>query len=113
MFLCNDFVWPIGQLEQEKGGHFLSSFSFAHCCTEVHFVSFLSGGFITAIVVNPPERKLAKRTSVYCCTAVSNRATESQLVQNVSEGAFLFLLLRRLKARNQSQCPQEGTFGHI
>lgn len=57
MFLCNDFVWPIGQLEQEKGGHFLSSFSFAH----------------------------------YCCTAVSNRATESQLVQNVSEGAFLFL----------------------
>ena len=36
MFLCNDFVWPIGQLEQEKGGHFLSSFSFAHyCCTAV------------------------------------------------------------------------------
>ena len=34
--------------------------------TEVRFVSFLSGGFITAIVVNPPERKLAKRTSVKC-----------------------------------------------
>jgi hypothetical protein len=33
-------------------------------CTEVHFASFLSGGFITAIVVNPPERRLAKRTSV-------------------------------------------------
>ena len=30
----------------------------------MHFASFLSGGFITAIVVNPPERKLAKRTSV-------------------------------------------------
>jgi hypothetical protein len=26
----------------------------------VRFASFLSGGFITAIVVNPPERKLAK-----------------------------------------------------
>ena len=26
---------------------------------EVRVVSFLSGGFITAIVVNPPERKLA------------------------------------------------------
>ena len=31
-------MWPIGQLEQEKGGHFLSSFSFAvlqsssNCC---------------------------------------------------------------------------------
>jgi hypothetical protein len=26
----------------------------------------VSGGFITAIVVNLPERKLAKRTSVQC-----------------------------------------------
>ena len=33
-------------------------------CTEVRFASFLSGGFITAIIVNPLERKLAKRTSV-------------------------------------------------
>ena len=32
-------------------------------CTEVRFSSFFSGGFIIAIVVNPPERKLAKRTS--------------------------------------------------
>ena len=32
--------------------------------TEVRFVSFLSGAFITAVVVNPPEKKLAKRTSV-------------------------------------------------
>ena len=34
--------------------------------TEVRFASFHSGAFITAIVVNPPERKLAKRTSVHC-----------------------------------------------
>ena len=33
-------------------------------CTEVRFASFLSSEFITAIVVNPPERNLAKRTSV-------------------------------------------------
>ena len=32
-------------------------------CTEVHFASFLSGLFITTIVVNPEERKLEKRTS--------------------------------------------------
>jgi hypothetical protein len=38
--------------------------------TEVRFASLLSGGFITAIIVNPPERKLAKCTSVQC-TAVS------------------------------------------
>ena len=33
-------------------------------CTEMHFVNFFSSGFITAIIVNPPERKLAKCTSV-------------------------------------------------
>ena len=32
--------------------------------TEMRFASFLYSGFITAIVVNPPERKLAKCTSV-------------------------------------------------
>jgi len=30
----------------------------------VRFAKFLSGEFITGIVVNPPDRKLAKRTSV-------------------------------------------------
>ena len=32
----------------------------------VRFASFLSDGFITAIVVNPPESKLAKCTFVHC-----------------------------------------------
>ena len=32
--------------------------------TEVRIASFLYAGFITAIVVNPPERKLANGTSV-------------------------------------------------
>ena len=32
--------------------------------TEVNFASFLSGAFITDMVVHPPERKLAKRTSL-------------------------------------------------
>ena len=34
-------------------------------CTEVWCASFFPGGFLTAIVVNPPERRLAKRTSVH------------------------------------------------
>ena len=34
-------------------------------CSEVRFASFLCGGFINATVVNSPERKLAKHTSVY------------------------------------------------
>ena len=33
-------------------------------CTELRFASFLSGGFTTMAVINPPERKLTKRTSV-------------------------------------------------
>ena len=33
-------------------------------CTEVHFTSLLSGGFTTMAVINPPESKLEKRTSV-------------------------------------------------
>jgi hypothetical protein len=32
----------------------------------VRFASFLSGVFTTMAVKNPPEKKLAKRTSVQC-----------------------------------------------
>ena len=39
----------------------------AYQCTEVRFASLLSGEFITAIVVNLPERKLEKCTSVQWC----------------------------------------------
>ena len=42
-----------------------SSYYVLHC-TEVRFVSFLSGGFTIMAVINPPERKLAKRISVHC-----------------------------------------------
>ena len=35
-------------------------------CTEVRFANFFSGVFITVIVVNPLEKKLAKRTCVQC-----------------------------------------------
>ena len=38
--------------------------------SEVRFASIFSSGFITAIVVNPQERKLAKGTSVHCVSAV-------------------------------------------
>ena len=39
-----------------------------HHCTDVRFARFLSGGFTTMAVINPPERKLAKRTSVHWMT---------------------------------------------
>ena len=43
----------------------------AHC-KDVRFVSFLSAGFITAIVVFSPDKKLAKHTSVHCSTLGAN-----------------------------------------
>jgi hypothetical protein len=41
-----------------------SGFFVSKECTEVRFASFLSGGMTTRAVINPPEKKLAKRTSV-------------------------------------------------
>ena len=35
-------------------------------CTEVRFASFLFDGFTNMAVINPPEWRLAKRTSVKC-----------------------------------------------
>ena len=43
---------------------YVSSLSPAHY-TEVRFASFLSGGFSNMAVINQPERKLAKHTSVH------------------------------------------------
>ena len=34
--------------------------------TEMRFSCLLSGGFTTMAVMNPPEKKLANRTSVQC-----------------------------------------------
>ena len=44
-------------------------------CAEVRFASFLSGGYATITsVINSPERRLAKCTSVHCCINWSKHA---------------------------------------
>ena len=55
-------------------------------CTEVPFASFFSGGFITAIVVNPPERRLAKRTSVHWLVPGKFRELPAPLSKKVQRG---------------------------
>ena len=55
--------------------------------TNVRFASFLSGGFITAIVVNSPERKLEKRTSVDCSD--SQYSLEADSAQDSDLAHFL------------------------
>ena len=52
-------------------------------CTEVHFVSFLSGGFTTMVVINPPERKLAKRTSMHCAEKNSGKGVSNSQKRTV------------------------------
>ena len=58
-------IWPRGLIKLHQPAH----------CTEVRFGSFLSGGFIAAIVVNPREMKLAKRTSVHCANSKNSLNT--------------------------------------
>ena len=62
-------------------------------CTKVGFDSFLSGGFITAIVVNSPEMKQAKRTSVHCMQR-SNSAAVHYGIKKFMNRKFLPLLIR-------------------
>ena len=51
-------------------------------CTEVRFASFLSGGFTTMAVINPPERKLAKRISLKWRTDTQNLCSGYQRAAN-------------------------------
>ena len=65
------------EIEKLSGGHknlsyknqnnvaFANPAHLFHHSTEMRFSRFFSGVFITAIVVNPPEKKLAKRTSMH------------------------------------------------
>ena len=64
-------------------------------CTEVRFASSLSGGFITSIVVNPPERKLAKRTSVQWLN-FPKQAKSQKLLNR--------LLVEIIKVREKKNC---------
>ena len=56
--------------EEGKGKQAKLSSRKSKHCTKVQFSSLQSGGFITAIILKPPERKLAKRTSVHCLECV-------------------------------------------
>ena len=51
-------------------------------CTDMRLASFLSGGFITAILVNLPEKKQAKRTSVQCGKQLESEIFENILLEN-------------------------------
>ena len=51
--------------------------------TELRFANFLSGGFITVIVVNPSERKLAKHTSVHLSVAAPSFVKQSMSSMHV------------------------------
>ena len=50
-----------------RGGTVIDTVSYSSDTLHIDVIcQFFSGGFITAIVVNPTERRLAKCTSVHC-----------------------------------------------
>ena len=49
-----------------------------HHCTQMRFACFFSGGFTNKAVINPSERKLAKRISVHCAMQCQNCPYSSQ-----------------------------------
>ena len=57
----------------------------------MRFASFLSGEFVTVIVVNPPERRLAKRTSVQ--STARDFAVDERIEQSMDDYSQLILLL--------------------
>ena len=69
--------------------HFLSKF------TEVRFAIFLPGGFTTMAVMNPPEKKLEKRTSVHCPSRLHI------LCQNTVHILFLSYLDKQFEKRQK------------
>ena len=67
--LCTDFKHAYDNSKLPRGTKsevYLKCLTLATVhCTEVRFASFFSGGFITAIVVNPPEKETGK---THLCT---------------------------------------------
>jgi ribosomal silencing factor RsfS len=45
----------------------------------MRFASFLSDGFITALLVNPPEKKQAKRICVQWCIVMCSTSSRKQV----------------------------------
>ena len=72
-------------------------------CTEVRFACFLSGGFTNTAVINPPERKLAKRTSVQCSELSGWKAKSSLNCCAMYRKFNLFVLPRKISKK----CPQK------
>ena len=60
-------------------------------CTEVCFASFFSGGIITAIVVNPLERKPANPTPAKGCSGLEISTTFCVPSQKVVWSAEIWL----------------------
>ena len=54
--MCSRLEWPV----------VVAAATSTQQYKKVRFASFFSGGFTTMAVIDPPERKLAKRTSVHC-----------------------------------------------
>ena len=98
------FVCPQYKKKTVSSYHFLSALL---NCTEVRFASFFSGGFTTMAVINQPEKKMVKRTSVnwfklvYGLFGKSNKIVPSISNQNRQKG----IKCTKAKELSRAYCP--------
>ena len=60
------------------------------------YFNFSSGCFITAILVNPPEKKLAKHTSVHCTNCCFMQRYTYRVLQTIQMKLILLCVLAEL-----------------
>ena len=63
----------------------------------MRFASFLSGGFTTMAVINPPESELAKRTSVHGSKIILDHPNNFGRVPIILDGSNSFLVGSKFK----------------
>ena len=77
------------------------------------FCQFLSGGFITALVVNPldisfPERKLTKRTSVQCSVKINIHPIVNTFIKVIVPSKKFVPILYRIFKFGDGKIPYES-----
>ena len=70
-FVFMIFIGTIYEIIRQRKIHNIPLENISPHCTEMHFASLLSSEFTTMAVINPPENKLANRTSVHCVYSIN------------------------------------------
>ena len=79
----------------------------------MRFASLFSGGFITAIVLNLPERRLAKRTSVHCTSLASEQYKQLYIIKKYLLNALHMAMLFKPTIIGNYSLPKQLKINHF